>query len=94
MLVKIKLDGPYSDFGTPGRIRAQQLKAGDEVDLPAEYAKGLIESGLAEDVSKVTKRLQEPVSARAEEEPTPSEEEEPADDGKAQTTGRGKKRSR
>lgn len=54
MLVKIIIDGLYSDFEKqPGFVRSQTLEAGAVVNLPGEYAQGLIESGLAEAILEI-----------------------------------------
>ena len=53
MLVKIKVDGTYSDFKRrPGFVRSQNLTAGTTIDFPGEYARGLVDVGLAEFVSE------------------------------------------
>jgi pyruvate/2-oxoglutarate dehydrogenase complex dihydrolipoamide acyltransferase (E2) component len=49
MLIKITIDGLYSDFEKqPGFVRSRELEAGTVIDFPGEYAGGLVESGLAE----------------------------------------------
>lgn len=54
MLVKITVDGLYSDFKKqPGFARSQILEADAVVDLPGEYGLGLIESGLAEAIEEI-----------------------------------------
>ncbi len=54
MLIKITVDGTYSDFEKqPGFSRSQKLEAGTVVDFPGEYAGGLVESGLAELVEEI-----------------------------------------
>lgn len=54
MLVKIIVDGTYSDFNKkPGFSRSQELEAGAIVDFPGEYAQGLVLSGLAEAIEEI-----------------------------------------
>lgn len=48
MKVRILRDASYADFSQPPKVSAQNLKAGDEVDLPDYYAEGIIASGMAE----------------------------------------------
>lgn len=74
MLVEILLTADYADFSQPGRVLAQRLEAGDRVEFPAEYATGLIKSGLAKAVEVAPV---EP-SARAEETPVEPAPVEPA----------------
>lgn len=90
MQVKILLAGPYADFDTrPGYTLAKQLRAGDVVDYPSEYARSLIESGLAEDAATVAVK-QITQSARAELPEAPP----PVPDEKAQGQGEKKGRKR
>ena len=47
MKVRIKRAGTYSKFGLPhGKVGAQELKVGDVVELPDDYAAELIEKGM------------------------------------------------
>jgi len=47
MNVEILIDGPYAKFNPGGKQTAQQLKAGDVVEFPDEYANDLINSKMA-----------------------------------------------
>lgn len=54
MLIKITVDGTYSDFEKqPGFSRSQELEAGAVVDFPGEYGLGLIESELGEAIEEI-----------------------------------------
>lgn len=47
--IRILEDGRYSDFTSrPRKVGAQDLAAGNEVEVPLWYACSLIESGVAE----------------------------------------------
>lgn len=49
MLIKIIVDGLYSDFEKqPGFARSRWIEAGTVVDFPGEYGLGLVESELGE----------------------------------------------
>ncbi|MEE9366575.1 MAG: hypothetical protein V3W44_07810 [Dehalococcoidales bacterium] len=64
MLIKITIDGLYSDFlKQPGFVRSQELEAGTVIDFPGEYAQGLVESGLAELVESPTSVILEAIEA-------------------------------
>ena len=67
MKVRILVEAPYSTF-EPGKAPgAKVCKLGDEVDFPAEYAKGLVEVGLAEAVSDAQVEAEEEAKVEAEE---------------------------
>lgn len=48
MKVRILRDASYANFSTMPKLSAQNLKAGDVVEFPGYYAKGIIASGMAE----------------------------------------------
>ena len=54
MNVEILIDGPYAKFNPGGKQTAQQLKAGDVVEFPDEYAIDLIKSKLAKEATVST----------------------------------------
>lgn len=60
MRIKILVNAPYSDFDSDPPGRAIIRQAGDVVDYPDWYARGLVQAGLAEVVGDLPPELTQP----------------------------------